>query len=79
MEGDSHDPVRGVEGLLHAVPVVDVDVDVQDPLVVLEQLKDGEDDVVDITEAGCFALLGVVESSRPVDCNVRGLNICTNT
>ena len=43
-------------------------------LVVLEQFKDGEDDVVDIAEAGGFALLCVMESSRPVDCNVRSLN-----
>ena len=42
--------------------------------MVLEQFKDGEDNVVDIAEAGGFALLGVMESSRPVDCNVRSLN-----
>ena len=50
MEGDGHDPVGGVEGLLDAVPVVDVDVDVEDPLVVLEQLEDGQHDVVDVAE-----------------------------
>ena len=32
VEGDGHDPVRGVECLLHTVAVVDVNVDVQDPL-----------------------------------------------
>ena len=42
--------------------------------MVLEQFKDGEDNVVDIAEAGGFALLCVMESSRPVDCNVRSLN-----
>ena len=92
MEGDSHDPVRGVERLLHTVPVVDVNVDVQDPLreqrclnclflgddegylVILKQLKDGKDNVIDIAKAGCFALLCVMKSSRPVDCNVSCLN-----
>lgn len=34
MEGHRHDPVRGVEGLLHSISVVDVYVDVQHPLVV---------------------------------------------
>lgn len=34
VEGDGHDPVGGVESLLHAVTVVNVDVDVQHPLVV---------------------------------------------
>ena len=41
VEGDGHHAVGGVEGLLHAVAVVDVDVDVQHPLVVLEQFQDG--------------------------------------
>lgn len=34
VEGDGHDAVCGVESLLHAVAVMDVNVDVEDPLVV---------------------------------------------
>ena len=34
VEGDRHDPVGGVEGLLDAVPMVDVNINVQHPLVV---------------------------------------------
>lgn len=34
MEGHGHDPVSGVEGLLHTVSMVDVYVDVQHSLVV---------------------------------------------
>ena len=36
VQGDGHDAVGEVEGLLHAVAVVDVDVDVQDARVYLE-------------------------------------------
>jgi chorismate synthase len=32
VEGDSHDPVGGVEGFLHSVSVVDVNVDVENSL-----------------------------------------------
>ncbi|TVU07996.1 hypothetical protein EJB05_41378, partial [Eragrostis curvula] len=39
-------------------------------LVVLEELEDGEDDVIDIAEPGGLALLGVVESAGPVDGDV---------
>ena len=70
VEGDGHHAVGGVEGLLDAVAVVDVDVDVQHALVVLEQLEDGEHDVVGIAEARRLALLGVVEPARPVDRDV---------
>ena len=35
-----------------------------------EELEDGEDDVVDVAEAGRLTLLGVVESASPVDADV---------
>ena len=70
MKRHCHDPVREIEGLLHAVPVMDVNVYVEDPGVVLEQLEDGDHDVIDVTEAASLELLGVVESARPVDGDV---------
>lgn len=36
----------------------------------LQKLEDGEDDVVDIAEPRCLALLGVVEAAGPVDGDV---------
>ena len=36
----------------------------------LEELQDGENDVVDVAEPGGLALLGVVEAARPVDGDV---------
>ena len=41
----------GQEGFLHAVAVVDVDVNVQHPLVVLEQLQDRQHNVIDIAKS----------------------------
>lgn len=43
MEGHRHDPVRGVEGLLHSISVVDVYIDVQHPLVVPEAQRQSSD------------------------------------
>lgn len=37
----------------------------------LEQLEDGQDDVVDVAETRGLRLLGVVESAGPVDGDVR--------
>ena len=56
-------------GEVHTL-VVDDDVDVQHALVQLEQLEDGDHDVIDVTEAASLELLGVVESARPVDGDV---------
>ena len=47
----SRAPVGEVEGLLDAVAVVHVDVDVQHPGVVLEQLQDGQHQIIHVAEA----------------------------
>ena len=39
MKGDSEDPVCGVEGLLDAVTVVDINVDVQNARVMSERIE----------------------------------------
>ena len=70
VEADGHDAVGRVEGLLDAVAVVDVDVDVEDALVLLEELEDGQNAVVDVAEARRLGLLGVMEAAGPVDDDV---------
>lgn len=44
-------PVGHVEGLLHSITMVHINVYVQHPRMVLEQLKDGKDQVIDVAEA----------------------------
>lgn len=45
-----HTPVCQVEGLLNSVPMVDVNVHVQHPRMVLEQLQDGQHQIIDVAE-----------------------------
>jgi len=45
MEGNRHDSVCGIERFLNAITVVDVDVDVQNPLLEPEELNNAEDDI----------------------------------
>jgi hypothetical protein len=45
VERAGHDPIGGVERLLDAVTVVDVDIDVENALVVSQKLENPEDDV----------------------------------
>jgi hypothetical protein len=66
-------PVRGEEGLLHPVPVVHVDVDVQHPLVLLQELEDRQHAVVHVAETRGLLSLGVVQASRPINRDVDGL------
>ena len=41
--------------------------------MIFQKFKDGENDVVDVAEAGSLRLLGVVKTSGPVDGDVAGL------
>lgn len=41
----------------------------------LEQLKNAEDDIIDITEAGGLGLLGVVEAAGPVEGDIGVLSV----
>ena len=50
--------------------MVDVDVNVKHPPVMLEQLEDGQDDVVGVAESGGLALFGVVQPAGPIDAHV---------
>jgi len=70
VEAEGEHTVRAVKGFLDAVAVMHVDVDVEDADEVSEQAEDADNDVVDVAEAVGLALLGVVQSTASVDCNV---------
>mmetsp|Transcript_5354 Transcript_5354/g.15736 ORF Transcript_5354/g.15736 Transcript_5354/m.15736 type:complete len:478 (+) Transcript_5354:47-1480(+) len=70
VEGNCHHSVREVKSLLHAISVVDVNVDVEDSRMVLEELQARDDNVVDVAEPTRFALLGMVQTPAPIDGNV---------
>ena len=70
MEGDCHHAVGRIECFFNSISMVHVDVDVKHTVVVFEELKDCEHDIVDVAETRSFLLLGMVKASRPVDCNV---------
>lgn len=72
VERARHDAVGRVEGLLHAVAVMAVNVDVEHARDGAEELQDAEHDVVDEAEPGGLALFGVVQPAGPVDGNICG-------
>ena len=69
METDCHNSIGEVEGLLDSVPVVNIDVNVEDSWVVLQQLENSQHYVVGVTEPTCLALFCMVHASAPVDCD----------
>jgi hypothetical protein len=63
VEANGHDPIGVVEGLLNAISMVHVNIQIKNPIVYFKQLEDAEHDIVDIAEATSFTFLSVVVSS----------------
>ena len=70
MEADSHDTVSRIKGFLNAITMMHINVDVEDAVVVLEQLKYGDNDVVHKAEAASLFFFGVMQAACPVDAHV---------
>ena len=51
MEGEGHDAIGRPEGLLNAVTMVNVNIDVEDARVVQEKLEDRENDIIYVTKS----------------------------
>ena len=66
----SHYPVCDVECLLHAVAMMNVNVNVKHALVHPEELQNCEHNVVDVAKARGFCLFSVMKATRPVDGNI---------
>ena len=61
MEGEKRKDERGKEGGREGDRQTDI----------LQQLQNGQHDVIDITESGGLTLLSMMEAPSPVDSNVR--------
>jgi hypothetical protein len=70
MERYGHDSVCAVEGFLDSISMMHVDVNIEYPVMVFQELQDCEDNVIDIAEATCLHLFGMMEASRPIDADV---------
>ena len=55
---------------LYSIPVVNIDINVDHSRMILQQLQDGDHDVVDVAKAAGLKLLGVVQPTRPVEGDV---------
>lgn len=70
MEANSHDTASQQECLFYTISVVHVDVDIEHPRVYLQKFENTQDYVVDVAESAGLALLGMVQSTSPIDSHV---------
>ena len=71
VERTRHHPVRRIERLFHTISVMHVNVNIQNTRIRAQQLKNGQDNVVGIAKATGFALLRMMQTTRPVDDDIR--------
>ena len=70
MKRDGQNTISRPKGLFYPVTVVNIDVYIEYTRMVEEQLENGENNIIDIAEARCFRLFGVVKAAGPIYCNV---------
>jgi hypothetical protein len=73
MERYCHDSICAVEGFLDSISMMHVDVNIEYSVMVFQELQDSEDYIIDIAEATCLHLFGMMEASRPINADVRAL------
>lgn len=73
MKATRHDPIARIERLLDSISVMNIDINIKHARVRAQELEDAEYDVVDVTETGGFAFLGVVQAPGPVYGDVGGV------
>jgi hypothetical protein len=75
VERDSHDSISVVKGFFHPIAVMNVDINVQHTCMPLQQLQDGNHNVVHVAKPRRLKLLGVMQPTRPVNSNVTALRV----
>jgi hypothetical protein len=70
MERYGHDSICAVEGFLDSISMMNVDIDIEYSVMIFQELQDGEDNIIDIAEATCLHLFGMMEASRPINADV---------
>ena len=71
VERARHHPIRRIKRLFHTISVMHVNVNIQNTRIRAQQLKNGQDNVVGIAKTTGFALLRMMQTTRPVDDHIR--------
>ena len=91
MEGAGHDSVGAIKSFFDTITMMNININIKDaselsiaPIKegrtdILQQLKNGKNNVINVAEAGSFRLLGMMKTSRPVDDNIRQAFIQSNS
>lgn len=75
MKRDCHDSVRAIESLLDPIPMMHVNVNVENSIVILQQFQDSQYYVIDIAKPARLHLLGMMQPASPVNADIRRLMI----
>jgi hypothetical protein len=63
MEGDVEYAGLVIEGKLDAIPMMGIDIEVKNAAVLLEEILDGDDDIIQVTESGGVIGTAMVEAA----------------
>mmetsp|Transcript_33681 Transcript_33681/g.41280 ORF Transcript_33681/g.41280 Transcript_33681/m.41280 type:complete len:221 (+) Transcript_33681:474-1136(+) len=71
MQTKSHHAIGTIKSLLDAIPVMNVNINIQHPRMNLQQLQNRQHDIINITKPARLALLRVMQPTAPINRNIR--------
>lgn len=66
MEADSEYSICVIECLLHSIPMMNVNIQIQDSRVNFQQLKNAQNNIIHITKSTCLCLFSVMKTAWPI-------------
>lgn len=75
MKRTSHNSVTQIKRLLDPIPMMHININIQHSIMVLQQLQNPQHNIIHITKPRRFALLRMMQASRPVNAYIRPLRV----
>jgi hypothetical protein len=70
MKGNGHNPIRQIKGLLNPIPMMHINININNSRINQQQLKYSQHNVINIAKATSLALLSMMQSTTKVNGNV---------
>jgi hypothetical protein len=66
MKWTCHYPISSIKGLFNTIPMMNVNINIKDSLIIIKQLQDTQHNIINITKPTSFWLLSMMKPSRPI-------------
>jgi hypothetical protein len=70
MKGNRHNPIRQIKSLLNPIPMMHINININNPWINQQQLKYSQHNIINIAKTTRLSLLSMMQSTTKVNGNV---------